>query len=109
MSARPRLERLWQRERAIMDTPLWLMLTPLSAAYRGALALRSCWWRAMARRAALATISVGNLTVGGNGKTPLTLFLANRLSARGYRVGIVSRGYGAEHVSRAAAMVADGG
>jgi tetraacyldisaccharide 4'-kinase len=108
MSARALLERLWRRERALADAPLWLMLTPLSAAYRGVLTLRSAWWRAMARCPPLATISVGNLTVGGNGKTPLTLFLANRLSTQGYRVGIVGRGYGAANRQRSA-MVADGG
>ncbi|HYK25415.1 MAG TPA: tetraacyldisaccharide 4'-kinase, partial [Steroidobacteraceae bacterium] len=39
-------------------------------------------------------IVVGNLTVGGTGKTPLVLWLAARLVARGLTVGIVSRGYG---------------
>jgi tetraacyldisaccharide 4'-kinase len=39
-------------------------------------------------------VVVGNLTVGGSGKTPLTLWLANALAARGLRVGIASRGYG---------------
>jgi tetraacyldisaccharide 4'-kinase len=38
-------------------------------------------------------IAIGNVTVGGTGKTPLTLFLANALRARGIEVGIVSRGY----------------
>jgi tetraacyldisaccharide 4'-kinase len=38
-------------------------------------------------------IAIGNVTVGGTGKTPLTLFLANALRARGFKVGIVSRGY----------------
>jgi tetraacyldisaccharide 4'-kinase len=41
-----------------------------------------------------AVIVVGNLTVGGSGKTPMTAWLALRLRAAGYRVGIVSRGYG---------------
>jgi len=41
-----------------------------------------------------AVIVVGNLTVGGSGKTPMTAWLARRLQERGYRVGIVSRGYG---------------
>lgn len=40
-------------------------------------------------------IIVGNLTVGGVGKTPLVIELAKQLRARGLRVGIVSRGYGA--------------
>ncbi len=39
-------------------------------------------------------IIVGNLTVGGTGKTPITLWIANSLRQRGYRPGIVSRGYG---------------
>ena len=42
----------------------------------------------------LPVIVIGNLNVGGTGKTPLTLELANRLRQRGLRPGIVSRGYG---------------
>lgn len=38
-------------------------------------------------------ISVGNLTVGGTGKTPFVIFLAQRLLAKGWRVAILSRGY----------------
>ncbi len=41
-------------------------------------------------------IIVGNITVGGTGKTPLCIYLANLLQAEGYRVGIISRGYGGE-------------
>ncbi len=44
--------------------------------------------------ASVPVICVGNVTVGGTGKTPVTLELARRLVARGLRVGIVSRGYG---------------
>ena len=39
------------------------------------------------KRAPIRTISIGNLTVGGNGKTPFTLFLASRLQAQGMSVG----------------------
>lgn len=42
----------------------------------------------------LPVIVVGNVTVGGTGKTPVVIWLAGELQARGYRVGIVSRGYG---------------
>ncbi len=39
-------------------------------------------------------IIVGNITVGGNGKTPLVIWLADKLKQSGYRPGIISRGYG---------------
>jgi tetraacyldisaccharide 4'-kinase len=42
-------------------------------------------------------VIVGNITVGGTGKTPLCIYLANLLKAEGYRVGIISRGYGGEN------------
>ncbi|HKT71953.1 MAG TPA: tetraacyldisaccharide 4'-kinase [Steroidobacteraceae bacterium] len=45
-------------------------------------------------RSSAPVLVVGNLTVGGTGKTPLVAWLAERLGARGLRVGIVSRGYG---------------
>lgn len=41
----------------------------------------------------VTVVVVGNLTVGGTGKTPLTLWLAQRLSERGWRVGLLTRGY----------------
>lgn len=46
------------------------------------------------RRLGWPVISVGNLSVGGTGKTPLVLLLANRLQARGWSVDVLSRGYG---------------
>ncbi|MEY4566314.1 MAG: Tetraacyldisaccharide 4-kinase [Planctomycetota bacterium] len=47
------------------------------------------------RRCTAPVISVGNLTVGGTGKTPVVAYLAEQLRRRGIRVTIVSRGYGA--------------
>ena len=47
----------------------------------------------------MPVIVVGNITVGGAGKTPLTLWLAKELAARGWRPGIVSRGYGGDHAA----------
>jgi tetraacyldisaccharide 4'-kinase len=44
-----------------------------------------------------AVIVVGNLTVGGSGKTPMTAWIAQTLLRAGYRPGIVSRGYGRRH------------
>ena len=50
---------------------------------------------AIAHRVGVPVISVGNLTLGGTGKTPMVKWLARWLRARGLRVAIVSRGYGA--------------
>ena len=86
------LTELWYRERA--QVPL---LQPLASLYGVALALRrrayaAGWLRS--EDAGRPVVVVGNLTVGGTGKTPLTAWLARELSAQGLRVGVVSRGYG---------------
>lgn len=53
-----------------------------------------------AKRADVPIVCVGNLTTGGTGKTPLVCWLANWFDARGQRVGILSRGYGAKKLER---------
>lgn len=76
---------------------LTLLLSPLALLFSVVSGLR----RLAYRRGWLAAISVGvpvvivgNLTAGGSGKTPLVIWLVNWLRARGYRPGVVSRGYG---------------
>jgi tetraacyldisaccharide 4'-kinase len=51
------------------------------------------------KRLKATVISVGNLTVGGTGKTPMVLWLADKFLAEGKRVAILSRGYGGSHGS----------
>ncbi|MBV8135930.1 MAG: tetraacyldisaccharide 4'-kinase [Deltaproteobacteria bacterium] len=106
---RSRLERLWQSEPSLAGALAMVPLRIAGALFRGSVAARNLWWRRMARSADLPLISVGNLTVGGNAKTPFTLFLASRLQNRGLRVAIASRGYGGSRSVTSAALVADRG
>jgi tetraacyldisaccharide 4'-kinase len=101
------LERLWQREPSLAGALAMVPLRIAGAVFRGSIAVRNLWWRRMARRADVPVISVGNLTVGGNAKTPFTLFLASRLQSRGLRVAIVSRGYSGSRSLAHATLVAD--
>ncbi|MCV2525590.1 MAG: tetraacyldisaccharide 4'-kinase, partial [Candidatus Lightella neohaematopini] len=39
-------------------------------------------------------VIIGNITVGGNGKTPIVIWLVNKLKRRGWKVGVITRGYG---------------
>lgn len=78
----------------------WLLL-PLSGLYHVIVCLRRSLYRKgflSARKAPVPVLVVGNLTVGGTGKTPLTVWLATRLRGRGYAPGIASRGYGGSKV-----------
>ena len=84
------LQRQWFEQRRLTPA-LWLLL-PLTWLY----VLLSWLSRRLAnpQRLPVPVIVVGNVIVGGAGKTPLTLWLAQQLKARGWRPGIVSRGYG---------------
>jgi tetraacyldisaccharide 4'-kinase len=106
---RPRIERLWQPDLPARLLPAWVGLAAAAGFYRIGLGARNLYWQMMKRRAPVLTISVGNLTVGGTGKTPFTLFLAKRLQSHGLRVGIVSRGYQRTKSKARALLVADGG
>ena len=75
---------------------LWL-LRPLELLFRlGAAARRGLYRIGLLRvyRAPVPVVVVGNITVGGTGKTPVVIALVEYLQARGIRIGVVSRGYG---------------
>ena len=86
------IARIWSGE-----SPLWLLLLPLSWLY-GLVSgiIRLCWRMGLKKawRAPVPVVVVGNLTAGGNGKTPVVVWLVEQLQQRGIRVGVVSRGYG---------------
>lgn len=75
--------------------PGWLLLLwPLSAIFRLLAWLRRHYQVARQERLAVPVIIVGNIAVGGTGKTPLLIALAKQLQHMGYSPGILSRGYG---------------
>ena len=90
------LPRLWFRPR--LSPRLW-PLVPLSWLFRVVVAVRR-WLYSQgvlsSLRLPVPVIVVGNLTVGGSGKTPLTLWVVEGLRAAGYRPGVLSRGYGGD-------------
>lgn len=81
------------------------LLLPLVPAYRLALALRELRLGTRlepVRRLGWPVVSVGNLSTGGAGKTPLTIALSKKLESHGLRVDVLSRGYGrnSQHAAR---------
>ena len=86
-----RLQHHWYRL-----SPLHLLLFPISLIFRALAALRRFLYRSgilTSVKLPVPVIIIGNISVGGTGKTPLTLWLAQQLIENGWHPGIVSRGY----------------
>ena len=81
-------------EEAWYENKNWIkILLPISWIYRFLFKIFRKRNLASAWKPEFKTIVIGNLTVGGTGKTPLVIWLANELKKEGYHPGIVSRGY----------------
>ena len=94
MSIETAITRAWQRKAAW----LWLLL-PISWLYGGLIRLRHQayklgWFASF--RAPVPVMVIGNITVGGSGKTPLIIALVDYLQQQGVKVGVISRGYGGD-------------
>jgi tetraacyldisaccharide 4'-kinase len=78
-----------------------LALLPASALWRGAMAVRESAYRRgwlAVRDLPLPSVAIGNLTVGGSGKTPIAIWVARYYVSSGLVPGILLRGYGADEV-----------
>lgn len=85
------IQNLWYR-----NSVLTYLLRPLSWLFRFIVFCRRCLYRLGLKKTthfSVPVIVAGNVTTGGAGKTPLVAWLANALVAKGYRPGIVSRGF----------------
>jgi tetraacyldisaccharide 4'-kinase len=92
MIAEARLQRLWYGP-AWLSVPLW----PLGWLFGLGVAIRRGLYRIgvlPVRRVSVPVVVVGNVTVGGTGKTPVAAWIAQELGRRGHSVGVVLRGFG---------------
>lgn len=93
MKLSERIQQAWYQ-----GHPLLYLLWPLEVLYRFVVKRKRAAFIAGRRdvyRAPVPVIVVGNITVGGTGKTPMILWLIEQCRAQGLRVGVVSRGYAA--------------
>lgn len=97
----------WWLRRSLLSCLLW----PLSLLFALLSALRRALYQAGVLRAehvGVLVVVVGNLTVGGSGKTPLIAALAQGLQQAGWHPGIISRGYGRQASAHATLAVQQG-
>ncbi|WP_394202215.1 tetraacyldisaccharide 4'-kinase [Shewanella waksmanii] len=102
------VNQLWYGKRTPLMWLLWSLLLPLSAVFALVTTVRRSLFSLGIKKATqidVPVIIVGNITVGGSGKSPTVIYLIELLRQHGLRPGVVSRGYGVKfdgvrHVSR---------
>lgn len=102
------VERLWESTGLVARVGR-VLLTPAAGLYAAGIGMRNAAYGVGVLRsqaATVRTVSVGNVRVGGTGKTPFTRWLVGRIHERGVAVAIVTRGYGG--TERAPHVVGDG-
>lgn len=96
--------------RGLMRLAMTLILAPFATLYGMVLRIRALLYQTgvlTIHKLPCPVISIGNITVGGTGKTPATMLIARELQRRGYRIAVLSRGYGGSLEGQIAA-VSDG-
>lgn len=85
-----------ERRKDFIAKAVFLLCKGFSVVYRLVIAIRNSAYDkklAASLRAPLPVISIGNITAGGTGKTPLVIWLCNHLAAKGIHCAVLSRGY----------------
>lgn len=111
MSLQSTLKRIWYPDGHRQERP-WptLLLSPPALVYRGLIGFRSLLYDRRIlpiHHLPCPVISIGNITVGGTGKTPTVITIAKLLAASGWRPAVLSRGYGG-HAKSPVNIVSDG-
>ncbi len=86
------LQSIWYEKKSVA-----LFFLPLAGLFYATVVCRRFLYKAGLKKStqlSVPVIVIGNITVGGTGKTPFTVWLANYLKQKGFRPGIISRGYG---------------
>lgn len=94
--------RWWRGDAGMLGRVASAVLAPAEAGFRAVASLRNRAYDAGLLRSAeppIAVVSIGNIGVGGAGKTPVAAWLARRLAESGRRPAVVLRGYGADEVA----------
>lgn len=98
--------RRWIRDFWATEDPAWAArllsaaLTPAELLFRLGAGIRGAWYRGARERATpIPVVSVGNLTVGGTGKTPVVRWLGDWFRRAGARTAVVTRGYGSDELA----------
>ena len=94
------VRRLWAGEAGLVGRVVSLAMAPMAAGFRVAVGARNCRHdhRAAVRVGDIRVISVGNLAVGGTGKTPLSAWVVRYLASEGEAPALVTRGYGRDEL-----------
>ncbi len=92
------IEKIWFQNHPIRFL-LWPLLWPLSLIFKSISRSRRQAFQSgkkVSYKAPVPVVIVGNITAGGNGKTPVVIWLVETLQKLGFKPGVVSRGYGAK-------------
>ncbi len=99
--ARALLERLWRGDGGAGFALLGALMAPLAAIYGSVIRTRNLLYRLRVLPSAdppLPVVSIGNLAVGGTGKTPVSGWLVGELERQGLSPALVTRGYGEDEI-----------